>query len=33
LLAAGGPLRIGLVDGPGLRSELADELTRLGARP
>jgi hypothetical protein len=32
-LAVGGPLRIGLVDGPGLRSELADELTRLTVRP
>jgi hypothetical protein len=30
-LAAGGPLRIGLVDGPGRRGELADELTRLSA--
>lgn len=30
-LAAGGTLRIGLVDGPGLRAELADELTRLAA--
>jgi hypothetical protein len=27
-LAAGGPLRIGIVDAPGVRSELADELTR-----
>jgi hypothetical protein len=32
-LAAGGPLHIGLVNGPGLHSELADELTRLSARP
>jgi len=31
-LATGGPLRIGLVDGPGLRAELADALTRLSAR-
>ncbi|MFL5959853.1 MAG: hypothetical protein ACJ75G_06280 [Gaiellaceae bacterium] len=31
-LAAGGPLRIGLVDGPGKRGELADALTRLSAR-
>jgi|SRR5690348_15645472 hypothetical protein len=30
-LAAGGPLRIGFVDAPGVRSELADELTRLAA--
>ena len=28
-LAAGGPLRIGPVDGPGRRGELADEITRL----
>jgi hypothetical protein len=32
-LAAGGLLRIALVDAPGVRSELADELTRLSARP
>lgn len=32
-LAGGGPLRIGLVDGPGMRGELADELARLSARP
>ena len=32
-LAAGGALRIGLVDGPGKRGELADELTRLSAKP
>jgi hypothetical protein len=31
-LAAGGSLRIGIVDGPGIRGELADELTRLSAR-
>jgi hypothetical protein len=31
-LAVGGPLRIGIVDGPGSRSELADELTRLSKR-
>jgi hypothetical protein len=31
-LAVGGPLRIGVVDGPGIRGELADELTRLSAR-
>jgi hypothetical protein len=31
-LAAGGLLRIGLVDAPGVRTELADELTRLSAR-
>jgi hypothetical protein len=31
-LAAGGPLRIGLVDAPGVRSELADELTRLSVK-
>ncbi len=31
-LAAGGRLRIGLVDAPGVRSELADELTRLSAK-
>jgi hypothetical protein len=31
-LAAGGLLRIGLVDAPGVRAELADELTRLSAR-
>jgi hypothetical protein len=30
-LAAGGPLRIGSVDGVGTVSELADELTRLSA--
>jgi len=32
-LAAGGPLRIGVVDGPGMRGELADKLTRLSAEP
>jgi hypothetical protein len=32
LAAGGGPLRIGLVDAPGVRSELADELTRLSAK-
>jgi hypothetical protein len=32
-LAAGGPLRIAVVDGPGMRGELADELTRLSAKP
>jgi hypothetical protein len=31
-LAVGGPLRIGVVDGPGIRGELADELTRLSAK-
>ena len=31
-LAVGGPLRIGIVDGPGVRSELADELTRIITR-
>jgi hypothetical protein len=31
-LAAGGLLRIGLVDAPGVRAELADELTRLSRR-
>jgi hypothetical protein len=31
-LVAGGLLRIGLVDAPGVRTELADELTRLSAR-
>jgi hypothetical protein len=31
-LAVGGPLRIWVVDGPGLRGELADELTRLSAK-
>jgi hypothetical protein len=31
-LAVGGPLRIGLVDGPGMRGELADEMTRLSPR-
>jgi hypothetical protein len=31
-LAAGGPLRIGLVDEPGKRGQLADELTRLSAK-
>ena len=31
-LVAGGLLRIGLVDAPGVRQELADELTRLSAR-
>jgi hypothetical protein len=31
-LAAGGRLRIGLVEAPGARSELADELTRLSTR-
>ena len=30
-LTAGGPLRIGTVDGVGTISELADELTRLSA--
>ncbi len=30
-LAAGGPLRIGSVDGVGTVSELADELTRLSS--
>jgi hypothetical protein len=30
-LVAGGLLRIGLVDSPGARGELADELTRLSA--
>jgi hypothetical protein len=30
-LAAGGLLHIGLVDAPGVRAELADELTRLSA--
>ncbi|HJQ74602.1 MAG TPA: hypothetical protein VJ814_06935 [Gaiellaceae bacterium] len=28
-LAAGGPLRIGVVESPGVRAELVDELTRL----
>jgi hypothetical protein len=32
-LVTGGLLRIGLVDAPGVRSELADELTRLSAKP
>jgi hypothetical protein len=32
-LVAGGLLRIGLVDTPGVRSELADELTRLRTKP
>jgi hypothetical protein len=31
-LAAGGPLRIGVFDGPGTRSELADVLTRRSMR-
>ncbi len=31
-LAAGGPLRIGSVDGVGTVAELADELTRLSHR-
>jgi hypothetical protein len=31
-LAAGGPLRIGIFDGPGTRAELADQLTRLTRR-
>jgi hypothetical protein len=31
-LAVGGPLRIGLVDGPGYRAELADTLTRLAKK-
>ena len=31
-LVEGGLLRIGLVDAPGVRTELADELTRLSAR-
>jgi hypothetical protein len=30
-LAAGGPLRIGIVDGPGMRGELAEALTRRAA--
>jgi len=31
-LAVGGPLRIGIVDAPGIRAELADALTRLITR-
>jgi hypothetical protein len=31
-LAAGGPLRIGIFDGPGTRAELADLLTRRTRR-
>jgi len=31
-LAVGGPVRVGIVGAPGVRAELADELTRRSAR-